>query len=1172
MTAPREIPGEVLERQREASDPSLSAWVSANAGSGKTYVLAQRVIRLLLGGTPPAKILCLTFTKAAAANMATSVFDTLARWTALADDELDAAIYAMANQRPQPDRRARARRLFAQALDTPGGLKVQTIHAFCTRLLQQFPFEANVPARFAVLDEAAESQLLEQLTFAALLQASANPDSALGRALATVIGSATDQTFRDVLAEAIRKRTSLMAWIDRAGGIDAAIAELSGALGLGAGETTAAIEAKFFADALIPATQWPALRAALAQGGKSDVEQSQRFGQLERLAGLERLKVYWSIFCTAKGEPRQSLVTRPMRDRHPLWAERLLAEQARVCGLLVRRRAAMTRDRTAALITIAGTIIESFRAEKDRRGLLDYDDLIEKTGQLLARVEAAWVHYKLDLGIDHVLIDEAQDTSPRQWEVIERLTGEFAAGEGARGGLERTIFAVGDDKQSIFSFQGALPEAFAQKRRGFQRLYDAAGLPFLPLEFKHSFRSVQIVLDAVDLVFKTPGAFRGLDDPVATVHTAVRREAPGLVEIWPLVEPEKTPEVEGWDAPFDTTSETSPRVVLARRIAKCVGTWIGRGIRLGDGGERHAATPGDILVLVRQRGPLFEAIIRALKNAGIAVAGADRLILTEHIAVMDLLALADALLLPDDDLALATVLKSPLFGLNEEELFELAWDRRRSLRAALRAKTGASPALADAAARLDRLAEAARRETPFGFYGRVLGPEGGRKRFLARIGAEATDALDEFLNIALDYERRQPASLQGFVAWLRGANAEVKRDMEISRDEVRVMTVHGAKGLEAPIVILADTTTPPAGPPQRQPRLLRLAVPAAPPDTPGPLIWLGRKEDDVPLAADARRTACEAAENEHRRLLYVAMTRAADRLVVCGAAGERGKPPGCWYDLVHAALTPVSVEEPADDGNGMVWRLRGALPVGSEPADANVAAPPCGAGDERPAWLDADAPRDLPGERTVSPSSAEEASIAIGTEAGGRAGERIKAMARGTLMHRLLQALPGIPPERRAEAAHRHLARAAIEFSAGERDRMIEQVRTILEDPRFGDLFGAGSRAEVPIVGRVAVGRSAASGMAGRGRTISVSGQVDRLAVTPAAVLIADYKTNRPAPRRLEDVPSGYITQLALYRAVLRRLYPERPVRAALVWSDVPDLMEISADALDRALFALTSP
>jgi ATP-dependent helicase/nuclease subunit A len=1154
MTAPPEIPREVLQRQRDASDPAGSAWVSANAGSGKTYVLAQRVIRLLLRGTPPGKILCLTFTKAAAANMAASVFDRLAQWTALADDALDAAIHGMTNAWPSPERRAAARRLFAQALETPGGLKVQTIHAFCTRLLQQFPFEANVPARFVVLDEASEQQLLEQLTFEALLEASAKPDSALGKALATIIAVTSDQAFRDVLSEAIRKRVALMGWVDAAGGIDRALTELSGALGLMVGETADAIAARFFDEALISAAEWQAIRAALAQSGKSDAGQGERVGQIAALTGSERLRVYLAIFCTARGEPRDRVVTTAFALRHPVLAQRLVAEQARVCALLPRWRAALTHDRTAALIRIASDVIKRFRAEKDRRGLLDYDDLIEKTGVLLTRVDAAWVHFKLDLGIDHVLIDEAQDTSPRQWEVIERLVAEFATGEGARGELLRTIFAVGDDKQSIFSFQGALPETFGQKRRGFQRAYADAGLPFRGIEFKHSFRSAQVVLDAVDSVFKTPGAFRGLDDPIAPVHTAVRRQAPGLVEIWPLCIPEGRAEVEGWDAPFDTTSETSPRVVLARRIATCIRDWIKRGIMVGDGAERHALTAGDILVLVRQRGPLFEAVIRALKNAGVAVAGADRLILTEHIAVMDLMALADALLLPEDDLALATVLKSPLFGLSEDDLFALCWQRGGTLRAALAEKAQESLAFTAAEKLLDRLSCAARHETPFAFYARVLGPERGRAHFLARLGPEATDALDEFLNIALDYERGQPASLQGFVAWLRSANAEIKRDMEISRDEVRVMTVHGAKGLEAPVVFLADTATPPAGPPQRQPRLLRLASDGQSPDSIAPLVWLGRKDTDVPVVAAARRTANEVAENEYRRLLYVAMTRAADRLVVCGAVGERGPPPGCWYELVHGALVSQAREEA--DGDGMVWRLRSASAESALPRDNRAATAATSA--TRPAWLDRAAPRPSVPVRTFAPSGAGVASFSHIAAAPAR----IRARARGILVHRLLQALPEVTPERRRAAAEAYLTAAGSEFTSEERGEIVAQVETVLDDPRFAALFASGSRAEVAIAGR----------LSRNGQSFTVSGRVDRLAVTEGSILIADYKTAGGSPRTPEHVAESHVRQLALYRDVLSRLYPGRAVRACLVFTDVPDLVEISASMLEAALARVTSP
>ena len=489
----------------------------------------------------------------------------------------------------------------------------------------------------------------------------------------------------------------------------------------------------------------------------------------------------------------------------------------------------------------------------------------------------------------------------------------------------------------------------------FERLHSAADLPFIAEEIKQSFRSGEIVLGAVDEVFKRED-IRGsvTTDTVFPAHVALPDAAPSLVEIWePILPPAKKDGIEGWDAPFDTTSETTPRVKLAQRIARTVRGLIERRAPVGRATERKPVRPGDILVLVRQRGPLFEAIIRALKNEGVAVAGADRLVLTEHIAVMDLIALADALLLPEDDLALATVLRSPLFGFTDDDLFKVAYDRgRSSLRAALVRKAAENALFAAAAARLDELAGAASRETPFTFYARLLGAGGARRSFLARLGLEANDALDEFLNLALDYERRETPSLQGFVAWLRAAQAEIKRDMEIARDEVRVMTVHGAKGLEAPIVILADTMTPPAGP--RPPRLLMLPGENA---SPPHLIWAGRKDDDVTVVAASRASALAEAEHEYRRLLYVAMTRAAERLIVCGAEGERGRPKGCWYDLIREALQPALVE--AQDGDDKVWRYRKPADDVSNDNTLPATAAPAVRG-KIPAWLRSNAPVEIP--------------------------------------------------------------------------------------------------------------------------------------------------------------------------------------------------------------------
>ena len=1125
MTAPRTIPDTVRGVQIAAADPEISAFVSANAGSGKTHVLAQRVINLLLRGCDPTKILCITFTKAAAANMANRVFGTLADWAVLDDAALDERIRLSTGQKPGPSERARARRLFASALETPGGLKVQTIHAFCTRLLHQFPFEANVAARFTVLDEATTSELLNQLTLDVLLEAAAAPESALGRALAQAIVVAADQTFKDVIGDAIGERDRLAAWLERTGGIDGAMRELSFALGVNPEDTAQSVEDDFFAASLIPMQEWPLLIEVLESGLASDKKHVAALNAARAKSGRDRVNEYLKVFCTATDlAPRKNLVTKSIAQDHPEWLARLQSEQDRVCKLLARERAIATRERTRALVTIAAEVIGRYRGEKDRRGLLDYDDLIDKTLDLFSRASAAWVLYKLDLGIDHVLIDEAQDTSPKQWEIIKTICSEFMPG-GARENVKRTIFAVGDEKQSIFSFQGASPKAFDEMRHLFERQFNRPELGWKYLRFHHSFRSGANVLGSVDRVFSARDVYTSIttDDAGVPEHRSLPDAAPGLVELWDLEAPEKRDkEIEGWDAPFDLDSEVSPRVKLARRIATHLKLWTSRGLKAGD-----------VLILVRQRGPLFEAIIRALKDAGVPVAGADRLVLTQHIAVMDLMALADALLLPEDDLALACALKSPLFGLTEEQLFDLAWNRKGSLRASLRD----NPAFAELNRALDDLSHVARTQSPFGFFAHVLGGWRGRARILARLGPEANDALDEFLNLALDYEQRETPSLQGFLAWLRRAQSEVRRDMELARDEVRVMTVHGAKGLEANTVILADTTTDPKG--SHPPKLLPLSS--------GAVVWAKRKQDDTDAVTEARTHIDEAARDEYRRLLYVAMTRAAERLIVCGTQGDRKIPDGCWYQLVRDALEGECVSEPADDGAGEVLRYRKGEP---EPARAGESDRPVPAV-TIPDWLTCDAPKERPVARTITPSSVEEEVVRRAP-----APASAQALLRGSLTHRLMQSLPDIPAERRRAAVGEFLARSADELPPDECATIAAQVLRLVEHADFGALYAPGSRAEVPIVGRLTL----------NGGEVRVSGQVDRLVVTADEVLIADFKTNRPPPRRIEDVPKPYIRQLALYRALLARLYPHRAIRAALIWTEVPDLMEISASALDAAL------
>ncbi|EGP09328.1 ATP-dependent nuclease subunit A [Bradyrhizobiaceae bacterium SG-6C] len=1169
MSAPRQnIPDTVIALQTRASDPDVSAFVAANAGSGKTHVLVSRVIRLLLGGVPPEKILCITFTKAAAANMAQRVFATLGRWVRMPDDELNAAIRSIGAPAPDAATRTRARKLFANALETPGGLKVQTIHALCTRLLQQFPFEANVPAHFSVLDDRDQTDMMERANLAVLLDASANPASSAGRALDIAMASAADITFKDVVREACLSRDHFIKWSDNAKTTETAMAQVALALGIGLQDRIEDVEREIVDGPYLPRSEWRAVAAHLDTGLDTDRKRAETLRRAADLAGSVQAEEYLSLFLDSKNKLRNSVITKALAKTSPQLAALTADEITRISGLIDKRRAIIQRDRTQALLVIANAVANHYRREKLERGLLDYDDLIDKTYELLTSVSSGWVHFKLDRGIDHVLIDEAQDTSPRQWEIIDRLTSEFTSGAGARDGVKRTIFAVGDEKQSIFSFQGAAPREFDNRRREIKARFEDAQLRFESVEFKHSFRSGRAILQSVDHVFREESVFKSIHavSNGYPVHDALGDAAPALVDLWELEKPSEPQTGTGWTAALDAVSRTDPEVRLAQRVRGEIAALIAARTMTGPTGNRRPISYGDVLVLVRRRGKAFDAIIQALKHAGVPVAGADRLKLTEHIAVIDLMNLADALLLPRDDLALAVALKSPLFGLDDDDLLSLAPRREGSLRDALTAHAAAGGRIAAALDRLERLERRFERETPFSFFSWLLGGQNdgqtGRARILARLGFEANDALDEFLELALSYEQKAPASLQGFMSWLRAADTEVKRDMEIARDEVRVMTVHGAKGLEASVVFLIDTTTSPVD--SHRVNLIRMPPHGnAAPDAPGVVLWAGKKDDDLTSVATARNAMKDETEDEYRRLLYVAMTRAADRLIVGGVQPRKTSSAVSWYTLIENGLGASGLQrETIETPNGPIRRFSRSEDI-EQPPPAAVEKP-AAAAPVFPGWLRTPAPKEGPADILLRPSDS-----SPGEGEGHRVvtdetrAARKRALKRGTLIHRLLQSLPDVAGERREKAALDFLRRNAQPlFSEEECIALTRQVIALIETPAFAPVFGQGSRAEVSVAGRVP--------RAGRPPAL-VSGQIDRLVVTPNEVLIVDYKTNHAPPAAVADAPQAYVRQLALYRDVLRRLYPGHDVRCLLLWTETAEMMEIPASALDAELQSLVS-
>jgi ATP-dependent helicase/nuclease subunit A len=1151
-----EIPADTRSRQHKASDPNQSVWVSANAGSGKTHVLANRVVRLLLQGVAPSRILCLTFTKAAAANMADRIFNTLAKWTQLADDQLKLEIVAAGAPMPGTRELNAARELFARTLETPGGLKIQTIHAFCERLLHLFPFEANVPSRFEVPDDLHQAELLQRARRAVLAEANSNKGSFAAAVQRIIEECGSD--FEGLIEEAMQHGAILRGhWPHEPTEI------LRRSLGLAEGRDIGRIEREMVEDGIAP-ERWDDLAVHLDQGSTNDQKKAGLFRQAaltyrsrpaEGEIG-EGVDCYLAIFFTenGKGSKTKKLLTNGLLQKHPNIGSELCDEQERLDALRAERKAAATLDRTSALIDVSGAIFKRYCEEKAARGILDFDDLIERTLSLLERFDARWVLYKLDAGIDHVLVDEAQDTSEAQWRILEELTGEFAAGRGQGHGT-RTFFAVGDEKQSIFSFQGAAAQMFDRMRRKFEARFLAGAQAFAHVPLTLSFRSATGVLAAIDKVFEHGGHGRGLvaAGDVWMPHQALKDRLPGLVELWPLASarPDDDPRV--WTLPLDLLDEQDPANLVATRVAQKIAHLIDPNSRefVHDSQSfwRRPVRPGDILILVRTRRDFFEAMIRALKKNRIPAAGADRLELTHHIAVLDLMAAGRASLLPQDDLALACVLKSPLIGLDDDDLLALAPRRgAASLFDALQASTDAKHA--GAAAKL-ALWRARAGGGPFAFYASLLGADGGRRAMEARLGPEAGDALDEFLSLTMTHEGSAAPSLAGFLNGLSGIEYSIKCDMEAAEDTVRVMTVHAAKGLEAKIVFLPDTCGVPS--PHHDPKIFALGT-----NVPGEesIAWSPRKDQDCEGIAAARDLAREEAMEEYRRLLYVALTRAEERLYVAGFHGAKGPAPDCWAMMIEAALAnEAGIQRVPAFWNGEDEILRlsseGSGVAAADLPDGRVGPAPV----VLPDWLGRAIRFEANATPTVKPSSALE-DLAGHLNRQGPAQARRAGLRRGRLIHLLLQFLPGVAAPQRRGTALAFLSARAGGLDEAARQNLAEDALAVIDQPDLAGLFGPGSNAEVSVAGRVALGQG----------IIDVAGQIDRIGEDAGEILVADYKTGTPCG--LDETPAAYVTQMALYRAVLSPLWPGKTFRTLLIWTEGPLVVAVPAGRLDAALAA----
>ncbi|WP_224816350.1 double-strand break repair helicase AddA [Hasllibacter sp. MH4015] len=1114
--------------QNRAADPGTSTWLGANAGSGKTRVLTDRVARLLLDGVRPERILCLTYTKAAAMEMQNRLFSRLGAWAMKDDGDLRRTLteIGVPDGRLSDDLLNQARTLFARAIEAPGGLKIQTIHSFCSSVLRRFPLEARVSPAVTEIDERVQTRLLTDLL--------------------------------DDMAETEEGRDAIDLVAPYLSSDDSAVALARAVAGQ--------------AEALTPPQDWTAICGALGidpdltehdilatvfTGGEADLAQIIRthldpdtkthvsFGRaleridwaaptLDMLSTLERLFLYQSG--AKEHQPRiDAIANAGVRKAIGDAMEAVNDFAQRIAEARPLRTGLLTARRTHALHGFAASFLPAYASAKEARGWLDFDDLIDKTRHLLSDPRVAqWVLFRLDGGIDHILVDEAQDTSPRQWEIVKQLAEDFAAGEGARADVQRTIFVVGDKKQSIYSFQGADPAEFDRMRAHFRDRLGAIGAPFDPdAALVHSFRSAPPILELVDAVARGLGA-PGLGDNVE--HRAFFGTKPGRVDLWPHIPATKSAEKPAWDDPQDIVSEDHHRAVLAKELALQIKEMVDNPVEIEVDGKRRAMRAGDILILVRSRSPLFHKIIAELKAKDLPVAGVDRSQLTSPLAVKDLLALCRFLATQEDDLSLASILRSPLCGLDEAQLYDLAHNRR----------DGAYlwPALVDRAdefpqvhGMLKDLRDQADFLRPYDLLERALTRHDGRRRLIARLGPEAEDAIDAMLAQALSYEASEVPSLTGFVGWLESGDVQVKRDLSQAEGQIRVMTVHGAKGLEAPVVILPDCAQPSG----RAPNVKLLHAEN------GPLLWSPQKGDaaDIARAADEARKAREV--EEANRLLYVALTRAESWLIIAasGGLGDDKKPASSWYKVVDAALEEMATEPLGIGGiEGTGKRVQsGDWP--HAPADQSDGAQAV----DLPHWASQIVPSPKKDKPARTPSDLGGAKALPGA-----GDETAIAMRRGSIVHLLLEHLPRLPEPAWPAAAPGIAALHAADVGEGELAAHLEEAARVLTDPALAPIFARDSLAEVEITGH--------SDTLGA----EMFGIIDRLIITDDTVRAVDFKTNTTFPTRPEETPESLLRQMGAYAELLKPIYPNHKIEVAILWSRAPSLMVLPHDLVSAAL------
>ncbi len=1098
-------------QQRQASDPDISVWVEASAGTGKTKVLSDRVLRLLLKGVSPAKILCLTYTKAAAVEMSSRIASRLSNWAIEDETKLINELQKLLGSSTlDPNILAQARKLFAIMLDTPGGMKIQTIHSFCQEILKRFPIEAKISPYFEVMDDRMAKEALESIKKTLIDKIETEPESQTAKALSFITTKMNEFVFPKLMSNLTTNRNKIISILKKYGSAEIIISKIATKLNLNPNISTSDIITIFWQQT--NTNQIHELSQAMLLGSETDQKKS---AQLLSALAQQDYNSYRKIFITEENEPRKTIATKKVILSYPMAEKFAKEESERILNTDEKLTATNLFASTVAVLHLAEDLLNNYNDFKKLNAKIDYEDLIVQTRNLLENPQVAeWVLYKLDGGIDNVLIDEAQDTSPDQWAIIKSITNDFFYGKSSKE-QTRTVFVVGDRKQSIYSFQGADPQEFEKSRQYFIS-HSSANTPFKEINLDVSFRSTAAILDIVNQLFSEDCAKQGVVAAEQKIcHIPARIGEGGKVEIWPLIEKQQESTLSIILPPIERIHIESPSTRLAKKIATTIYNQVNQKELLVS--KNRPIEYRDYMILVQRRNDFIDELVRACKNLGIEISGADKISLSEQIAVQDMISIAKFVLLPEDDLSLAEILKSPLFNLSDEDLILLCHNRKHQ---SLWQRLKNSNQHQNIYSELQQLLSLADNIRPFEFFNYILNVLKGRQKFIARLGHEAEDGIDEFINLTLHFEQEHIPSLQLFIDWIHKDDIEIKREQKQDQNNaVRIMTVHGSKGLQSPIVILPDA--------------MRVKKTTNEND----ILF----DDDIflyPFNSAEYETTCKKIRNkqqqnaleEYHRLLYVALTRAEDRLYICGYQQESNNNKS-WYNLCQNNLDKICSYQQKK----LVYEIKQEIPIQS----TTDISPKLSSVDPF-LWLNNPAPIESPLSKPLTPSKQDNDDDVYSSPL---EKDNQKYFLRGTIIHKLLQLLPEISKENRINSAKQYFHNNNFDLSSSNQSQIISEVISILENPEFSSLFDKQSKAEVPIMGEV------------DGKIIS--GQIDRLAVLPDKVLIIDYKTNRPAAKSINEVPLAYLKQLKAYKSLVQKIYPDKIIKTYILWTNTTQIMEI---------------